>query len=205
MRVVAVVAMVVLLAGCTGEPPASTEPSPTASGSASSSSAAPAQARAWVPSEMAVTFDGNLGTSLHGCVFPAGLCDTMAVTTDSSDLTVERAGTNFTGLDLTVTWTAQSPATATLTLGFMVMASCDGCNSTVYDEVTGTSPLHAAVSGANVPLDADHALHVYLYNPQGLVYDPAVPGYAFVSVDQAFHVEGTVSLLLPPTAGAPAA
>lgn len=197
VHVVGLLAAALLLAGCTGEPAAPTDSS-TASGSASASSTAPAPARAWVPSLMPVTFDGNLGTSVHGCVFPAGVCDTRDVVAGASDLVIERAGTNFTGLDLTATWTAQSPATATLTLGFMVMASCDGCNSTTYDEVTGSSPLHAAVSGANVPLDADHAVHVYLYNPQGLVYNPAVPGYAFASVDQAFHVEGTVSLLLPP-------
>ena len=205
MRVVALLAVALLLAGCLGDEPADpTGPMSTSSGPASSSSA-PAQSSAWVASEMPVSFDGNLGTSAHGCVFPLGLCNTTAVTKPASDLYVDRPGTNFTGLDLTVTWAAQSPATATLTLGFMVMASCDGCNSTTYDEVSGPSPLRATLSGANVPLDAGHVVHLYLYNPQGLVYNPSVPGYAFVSVDQAFHVEGTVSLLLPPTAGVQAA
>jgi hypothetical protein len=199
-----VLAFAVLLAGCSGEDPASPASLPDASTSPSSTAAA-VQAQAPVQETVAVTFDGNLGTLVHACVLPADACHSQAAVADHTDLYVERPGANFTGLDLTVTWTAQTPEAATLGIGYMVMASCDGCNSTSYEEVMGQSPLHVTLSGEGVPLTPDAKVHVYVYNPQGFVYDPAVPAYAFASVDQAFHVEGTVSLLAPATPGAQAA
>lgn len=209
MRAVLVLALAALLAGCAGKDASlSGSPSMPGSGSLSSTSAAPRPVP-WAHELVPIAFDGNLGTTAHACVLPVGLCHTQAAVADHTDVYVERPGANFTGLDLTVTWTAQSPAAATLAVGFMVMASCDGCNDTSYQEVTGMSPLHATLSGESVPLTADQRVHVYVYNPQGFVYNPAVPAYAFVSVDQAFRVEGSVSLLVPPapgaTAGGPAA
>ncbi|MFA5944335.1 MAG: hypothetical protein WC876_07715 [Candidatus Thermoplasmatota archaeon] len=196
MRQAFSIALLLFLAGCS-DAPEPADPSPVSS---SSTSMAPVAAPEPVVEAVSINFDGMLGTSLHGCVFPAAACQTVDVTDDGSDVYVDRPGVNFTGLDLEVSWTAQTPATAMLTVGFMVMASCEGCNSTTYPEVTGTSPLRVSLQGVSVPLTPDERLHISVYNPQGLVYNPAVPGYAFVSSDQAFHIEGNVTLLVPPGA-----
>src|SRR5689334_11115583 len=111
--------LALLLAGCSGGEPAAPEHDVPLT--LASSTFAPAAPMPWTAETVPVSFSGNLGTSLHGCVFPASTCHTAEATTDTSDLTIERPGANFTGLDLTVAWTAQTPATATLTLGFMVM------------------------------------------------------------------------------------
>jgi hypothetical protein len=187
------------LAGCSGGgSPEADSSLPGSSGSSSSTSGAMAMARPWTAEMVPVSFDGNLGTNAAACVFPVGACEAQQVAPSKTQVDLDRPGVNFTGLDLTVTWTAQTPATATLTAGFMVMATCDGCNSTFYDEVSGTSPLHVSLSGESVPLAEDRQFHFYVYNQQGFVFNPAVPAFAFASVDQAFHVEGAVSLLVPP-------
>jgi hypothetical protein len=79
-----------------------------------------------------------------------------------------------------------------------VMASCEGCNGTQFGELQGVSPLQVDVAGVSVPLHADALIHIYVYNPKGFVHDPAVPAYGLFSVDQAFRIEGTATLLVPP-------
>lgn len=189
------IVLLLLLAGCSGSPEADAEPAGTSG--PSSSSMAPAAPPAPTVEVVPFSFDGNLGTSAHGCVFPAATCHTQDFVPGTSDLLVERPGANVTALSFTVTWTAQTPATETLTVGSMVMVSCDGCNSTQFGELQGVSPLQVDVTGVSVPLHAEALIHVYVYNPKGLVYDPAVPGYAVLSTDQAFHIEGTATLLVP--------
>lgn len=192
-RILALIAMA-LVAGCAE--PATTPDAGTAPTSSTAHAEAPAADVAAVEEIVPIAFDGTLGTSLHGCVFATGTCESVEPTPAESELLIERPGANFTGLDVEMTWSAQTPATATLTLGWRVMATCDGCNnSTRYDEVTGPSPLRARLTGESVPLTPDHRIHVYVYNAQGLIYDPSAPAYAFVSVDQPFHIEGTVTVV----------
>jgi len=62
-----------------------------------SSSSAPVVAQPTVE-VVGISFDGNLGTSAHGCVFPAGVCHTGEVVADETDVVIERPGTNLTGL-----------------------------------------------------------------------------------------------------------
>ncbi len=152
-----------------------------------------------------VTFSGNLGTIVHGCLFPPGqppVCPTQVVNAGSGDLFVEKPGANFTGLDMNITWTSQTPATATLAVGFMVMAGCDGCEDTFFDEVEGTSPIRIQVKDQKIPLNETTKVHVYVYNPTGLQVLPAGAGYVFVSVDQDYAIEGKISIetLVTPTA-----
>jgi hypothetical protein len=198
MRAVAAVVLpflLLLLAGCSEDqsevPDPSVVPTPTTSTGPDTTVAAP------TIEILPFSFDGNLGTSAHGCVFPAGTCHTQDVVAGSTDLLVERPGANLTALSFDVTWTAQTPATQTLATGSMVMVSCEGCNGTQFGEVSGTSPLHVEVTDVSVPLHADARIHIYVYNPQGFVYDPAVPAYGFISVDQPFHIEGTATLSVP--------
>ena len=191
------IVLLLLLAGCSGSPDADAGPEGTTGPSSSSTGPVPPPA----PSVEVVSFsfDGNLGTSAHGCVFPAGVCHTQDFVAGASDLLVERPGANVTALSFTVTWTAQTPATETLAVGSMVMVSCEGCNGTQFGELQGVSPLQVDVTGVSVPLHSDALIHIYVYNPKGFVYDPAVPAYGLVSVDQAFRVEGTATLLVPPS------
>jgi hypothetical protein len=187
--------LVLLLAGCGAPAP---EPNSGLSATSSTTGVAVAANPAPVEELVPIVFDGKLGTSLHGCLFPTGTCDSVELVAAGSELVIERPGANFTGLDVIMSWTAQTPATETLTIGWMVMATCEGCNSTFYEEVSGASPLSARLADAAVPLTADTRFHIYAYNPRGLVYDPAVPGYAFVSVDQTFHIEGTATFVVSP-------
>jgi hypothetical protein len=195
MRRALLFAAFLLLAGCSDTPDVA-DPS-TDPGTLTTTGPAPSPPSAPTVETLPFSFDGNLGTSAHGCVFPAGVCHTQGLVAGSTDLLVERPGANLTALSFEVTWDAPSPATATLTVGSMVMPSCEGCNSTHFGEVTGTSPLRVEVAGVAAPLDGDARIHIYVYNPQGFVYNPAVPAYGLVAVDQAFHVEGSATLQVP--------
>lgn len=189
----ALVAALILLAGCSE--PEAPEVIPAAPTDTSSSPAPVAEPTVEV---VPFSFDGNLGTVAHACVFPAGQCTNGVVVEGSTDLFLDRPGANLTGLRFEVTWQAQSPATQELRVGSMVMATCDGCNSTSFEETQGPSPISVDVQGVSVPLTDDARVHIYVYNPQGFVYDPAVPGYALVSMDEPFHVEGTATFVVPP-------
>lgn len=187
--------VLILLAGCS-DPPSNEAPEAPTSTQGSTGTNDNATAQDPVLLSVPVAFDGNLGSSAHSCVFPAGQCVTQVVVAPDANVFVEHPGANFTGLDLNLTWTATSPATQTLALRFMVMADCEGC-STLYEEVTGTSPLRATLSGENVPLNATTRVHLFVYNPAGLQVVPGGAGYTFTSVDESFRLEGDVRLLVP--------
>lgn len=187
--------MLVLVAGCADAPeiPDSAEiPSSSASGS-------PAPVILATYETQPLSFEGNLGTAGHACVFPAGTCHTQSITPGASDLFLERPGVNLTALSFNVTWQAQTAATQSLVVRAMVMASCEGCNTTRFMELEGTSPLRIDIRDVDVALTPDYRVHISVYNPKGLVYNPSVPGYAFVAVDQAFKVEGNATFLVPAT------
>ena len=190
-------AVALLLAGCSdapsGEAGGTTGPSTMTGSPGLDPDAAP---RAPIPVSLPVLLDGNLGSYAHYCVFPAGHCDTHVAAAGETDVVVEQAGANFTGLDLNLTWESQAPATDELVLGFMVMAECEGCD-TVYEEVRGTSPLRATLAGENVPLNDTAVVHIYVYNPNGFQMLPGGAGYTLASVDLPFHLEGTVRVAVP--------
>lgn len=194
MRKALAVVGLLLLAGCS-EPPAPADALPTTS---TSTSGAPTVVAEPTLEDVPFTFDGNLGTMAHGCVFPAGQCTNGVVVEGSTDLFLDRPGANLTSLRFEVTWQAQSPATQELWVGAMVMAECEGCNDTSFPDAHGPSPIRVDVQGVMVPLLDGARVHIYVYNPQGFVYDPSVPGYALVSVDEPFHIEGTATFLVPP-------
>lgn len=191
---IALALMTVGLAGC-GDTPQTLE---TPSQSSTSSGAAPVAPAAPVTEVVEIAFDGKLGTIVHGCIFvPSTVCETREVVPESGDLFVDGTDANLTALDLTVTWTSATPATATLAFGAMVMTDCEGCEDVEFDFQQGTSPLRLQGTALALPLNESARLHVYGYNPQGIVVNPAVPGYAVVSVEQAFHIEGTATVLIP--------
>lgn len=138
-----------------------------------------------------VAWEGNLGTWGGACTDGAG-CVFQQVEGDTTDLVLERPGTNLTGANLTLTWTAASPATEELGFAIMVMATCDGCESPMEEWVEGASPLTLALADLDLALDADHVIHVYVYNAQGGV-DAGV-AWAGGTPDQAFAVAGDLTL-----------
>lgn len=138
-----------------------------------------------------VLLDGNLGTFAHYCVFPAGHCETHEVKPGVIDIEIAHPGSNFTGLDVNLTWTSSSPVNDELVLGFMVMGDCEGCDQ-FEDEVRGTSPLRAQVSGERIPLNESTVVHFYVYNPKAFQMLPGGAGYTFSSVDDEFQLEGVV-------------
>lgn len=197
-----------LLAGCSSDPPAADpQATPTDTdgtvrgicvdeairpiGEPNADGSCPMYER---PIAVAVTGEGNTGAYAHQCAFvpPQPQCGTTDMGTDAADVLFANAGTNFTGLDLNITWTSTNALTASLTFGYMVMADCDGCDwpATFFGEEAGTSPVRLQVSGENIPLNETMKVHIYAYIPQGQVYQDPVPAYAVVSVEQAYHVEG---------------
>ena len=129
MRLPVLLAALVVLAGCSDAPAADDTGTQTATSTLSGNlSGGNGTASVPVPMSLPVELDGNLGSFVHYCAFPAGQCDTHVVTPDDSDVILEHAGANFTGLDVNLTWTSSSPATDELALGFMVMATCEGCS-----------------------------------------------------------------------------
>lgn len=196
MRAAACLAALVLLAGCSDPAPtgdadgASATPTGGAGGSTNRTVPAPQ------PMTLPVELDGNLGSFVHYCAFPASRCDTHIVTPDHTDIVVEHVGANFTGLDVNLTWMSSSPATDELALGFMVMSTCEGCEDPFEDEVRGTSPLRATLTGMAVPLNETTVVHLYVYNPKSFQSVPGGAGYTFASVDMDFRLEGTVHVLM---------
>jgi hypothetical protein len=188
--------LVLVLAGCSEAPEAVDERPSAASPSSTAAVEAPQPTVEVVP----FSFEGNLGTFVHGCVIPAGQCTDPygTVVAGETDLFIERPGANLTALAFEMSWTSRSPATQELWVGSMVMASCEGCNSTSFQDAHGPSPVRVDIQGVSVPLTADARVHIYVYNPNGFVYDPAVPAYGGGSVDEAFRIEGTATFLVPP-------
>lgn len=197
MRPALAVVCLILLAGCTA--PEVPEASPDAATSTTNSTPAPA-AKPWTLEVVPFSFDGNLGTFFHGCVFPAGQCTDPygTVVAGEADLFIERPGANLTSLTFETTWQSTSAWTQDLWVGAMVMTSCDGCNDTEFPDIHGPSPLRLDVQDVSVPLSDEALVHIYVYNPSGFVYDPAIPAYGGASLDQEFRIEGTATFLVPP-------
>jgi hypothetical protein len=202
MRTIACIGVMLLLAGCSDPPaaaPSGSETTPMPTGSGGPMGISNASALAPVPMSLPVLLEGNLGSYAHGCVFAAGppQCTTQVAVEDEADVIIEHPGSNFTGLDLNLTWESTSPATDELALSFMVMSD-NHVDSTVYDVVSGTSPLRATLTGENVPLNDTSVVHIYVYNPSGFQMMPGGVGYTVTSVDLDFRLEGTVRIATMP-------
>lgn len=199
MRATACIVALVLLAGCS-DPPSADGPGGPSTSTPTGGATTGGNGTAALPVTMVlpVLLDGNLGSYAHYCVFPAGQCDTQVVTAGETDVIVEHAGSNFTGLDVNLTWTSTGPATDELALGFMVMSTCEGCSDPFEDEVRGPSPLRATVAGKDLPLNGTSVVHLYVYNPSGFQLLPGGAGYTLTSVDLEFRLEGTVHVAMAP-------
>src|SRR5688572_21510000 len=97
MRGLVALALTLLLAGCSGDPAAETNPAVEAP---LADSAAATRVVVRTVEKIPVLFDGSLGTRVHGCVFPADVCQTQDVQPETAELLIERPGANLTALDL---------------------------------------------------------------------------------------------------------
>lgn len=139
-----------------------------------------------------VSFDGNLGTSAVLCEGTSGQCVPPAeVVEGETDYLYEHPGATLVAVNLTLSWTAASAATDTLGLGAMRM----GSNSTLLENVEGTSPLEIQAEALDLLMDEENGFHAYVYNVKGLVHQD--PAFGYVSADNAFHVEGTLTFSIP--------
>ncbi len=109
-----------------------------------------------------------------------------------ADQIIASKGNRLVNASLEMTWTAASPATAELILGFMVMATDSVCPFQPIVETRGTSPLRVELPTLNHSLDGDCVVHLYVYNPSTVVYQP--PLYVYATPAQEFTVKGTLGL-----------
>lgn len=190
MRFLALAVAALLLAGCSdsSEPESDTDADLTSGLDAEPAPEAAEPAR----SRVAVELDGNLGTWFYACEYQTtGVCQGQQTMAGETDLYLEQPGATLVGAKLTLTWSATSPATDTLGLGLMRM----GDNTTLVQNVEGTSPLTINVTDLDLLLDEDNLVHVYVYNVRGFVHNPPVVGYA--TVDQEFSLDGALTMRSP--------
>lgn len=141
-----------------------------------------------------VSFEGTLGNQAAGCSYDAQTCfdsEDHNPSGRSSDYYHEEPGATWVAADLTMTWDSPSPATDSLVLGVMRM----GDNSTSVANQEGTSPNTVQDDDMDLMLDENNLIHIYVYNGDG--FHSAEQGYAYLSPNQAFKIEGTLTLMVP--------
>jgi hypothetical protein len=203
LRPLIVLALIALLAGCfTPEAPVEAASLPDAS----QADAAPvvsatdgAEGTLLIGRDFPFAFEGKTGTD--ACV-PSGpnSCTGLPMGGTPSDKTfteVIYAGTP-TSIEATLTWEADTPATAEMYLAVFAARSCgDRCyewgGDAFYERVSGPSPL--SVSATNVQLGEDETLHVNIGLDRKVPYTPGV--YFQYSVEQPFSITGNVVALVP--------
>jgi hypothetical protein len=101
------------------------------------------------------------------------------------------------GGNLTVTWTAATPATQSLSVGALAITpGCEACNSTpLGPDVSGPSPLSFPLP-AGFAFEVGQSLQVWVYSSS---YQAAGPVAAGASEQQAFTVQGDFLLSLDTT------
>lgn len=185
-----------LIAGCLGNEPAEDgAPAEVVAASAQPEPAAPAnetEAPA-VAIAIPILLDGNTGTSAVVCVLgPVGECVFQEAAPGTSGLLIEGQAGTVTGGELTLAWSASSPATNELSMGAMLMDGGEGCEGVDLGMVRGASPLVLTLAtAAPRALCEGEILHLWIAGTNWGGQDPA---YYQVDVDQAFHVEGTITI-----------
>ncbi|HET6398285.1 MAG TPA: hypothetical protein VFH47_01880 [Candidatus Thermoplasmatota archaeon] len=178
-----------LLAGCAGSSSPSAPaalPDPVDPGACVADCLAqPAVGLPWEVYDL--TFDGRLPTGARACA-PNVACTPPLDGNPRMDnfLNVTQRGQLRT-VSLNMTWEAGSFLTERLAFGIMVMDGCSGCNVTILEEATGTSPLQIDLLYLDVPVGPGNKLHVFAYNPSRQDFGAA---RAATSVEQHFRVEG---------------
>lgn len=196
-RLLALLALLALpLAGCLGteEPPAALDAGEAASDEPllqppEPGEAAPAGAPAAAPPrQVDVSFRGTTG---HWACLPSGpnSCSGYGLG-DGEGAVHEIMEANLTAVQGTLTWTAATPATATLGVWAAAMTSCgEGCwEGTEIGGAEGTSPLAVDLQDVDLGPGEIVMLHVYYVEPAD---PPVVMGW---SLGQAFSFEGQATV-----------
>ncbi|MES2154634.1 MAG: hypothetical protein V4510_05805 [bacterium] len=193
----AILIVLLLLSGCSGSTdtvPAGRETTTPPSGLCIDATDTPTNGTCGGVDRLpAVTFamdwDGNLGIDAFVCQNAVGCYPDEAIVAGTSERLVDAAGWNLTAANLTVTWTAQSPATAEMGIAVMTM-HCEICN--MSDEgVKGASPLVLHLDGLHAAVGAGGVVHVYLYHTTSA--SPGGGAFVYGGPDQAFHVSGQLT------------
>lgn len=127
---------------------------------------------------------GSTFTGVGACV-PV-FCYGVGAPSEGSDWFEPELEGNLTAVDLTLTWSATTPATEELLLGIAYETEDE-----MYDWVyaTGASPLVLSKSGLDIPAERIYAIYVNAFRCAG----DAVYGCA--SAEQPFSIEGTLTTL----------
>lgn len=187
--------LVVLLAGCL-------DATPTADAELDTAEAAPAQAApatgnatlATAPpavTELVVALDGRTGTYALACAPPVGCTGHTAAPGDAQVLFEGVAGRPDGG-ELSLTWTATSPATETMSFGVMTMYGGEACEGIDLGVASGRSPLVIDVAAADRALCPEEVLHIWV---SGGTDVNQAPFYATANLDQPFHLEGALRVV----------
>lgn len=137
------------------------------------------------------TFEGNVGSGATGCIDPPGECASIPVSQADSSLVFEDLVGLLEGGEILLTWEPASPATSSLSAGFMVMGGGEECASVSLAEAEGASPLTLQVAAMPRAFCADEVLHLWVAGTQWAQQGPA---YYQVDVEQPFAAEGSLSV-----------
>lgn len=181
-----------LLAGCSGPEAKPNDGDDVAEAQAGQMQDADAQV---VAHDAPFDFTGTLATYVHGCVFPAGQCPTSPTlgAAENRNVYLEHPGTNLTGLEFNVTWQSNT-ATQKLSVTYRIVSSCEGCNNTPLGQTIGVSPLHVSLKDLNIPLGPEDRINIYVSNPTLFTMLPTGVGYAVLSAEQAFKIDGVATV-----------
>lgn len=191
-----------LVAGCLagGSPPAKTADAATLAAdtppatNATTTLTAPEEGPAHTAAHIA--FEGHLAN--YAAVCNGGTCVETPTYDDKAAALVPGLVGRITGGKVTMTWSAATPATATLAIGAMTMTpGCRDCRGAFLGEAQGVSPLVFELKESPRPMHDKEVLHFYTYEPS--TYASAID--AGIAFDQTFKVEGLVGLVGEPTTG----
>ena len=105
--------------------------------------------------------EGNVGTGFMACVLPLQVCPGVAPVAGDNGLVVGEQRGRVAGGELTLSWTAASPATEELSFGLMLMGSeGEACPSADLGTVQGASPLVIEAADPGRALCPDEVVHV---------------------------------------------
>lgn len=178
----------VALSGCLGDQGSTGRLAPT-----SDQPSAPPDG--WTRETTPIDWEGNLGT--WACApMGANTCGGTGLGDGDSWHPIEPGGRGQ-RIALTLTWEPSSPLTEELTLSVAPYTSCgDGCYSTSggYAAVDGPSPL--VLDLEDIALEGEQL--GYIIYVDGATWIQEDPVFAGASHHQPFHVEGTLTTLVPP-------
>lgn len=182
------VALVVLIAGCSDAPAAPPEAAP----SSSTSSVAPVSQVVAVAGSAPVQWDGHTKEGMWVCSDASGTGQCPAgqqINPDGGFQTLVAFSGNLTFIDVNVTWQADPTQTG------LVFAALGNTSSgfVPLGTVSGSSPLHLRIEAAALTAVAPHSQVLFMAWPQGKT--PTSPSVFVDVTQQAFRAEGTLGTL----------